>query len=85
MSQTPSSIPGQTGFWRSLHNKMLAALEDGSFMRFSGYTVPGRSFSYRGLSEFRDLLDWVEGKADLEDGVPPYRGRIYAGQGGRGR
>ncbi|MDR2051127.1 MAG: hypothetical protein LBQ63_05075 [Deltaproteobacteria bacterium] len=74
----------EPGYWRTLYDKMLASLEDGNFMRFNGYTVPGRTFQYRGLAEFLKALDWVKAKADLEEGRASYRGRIYAGQGGRG-
>jgi hypothetical protein len=77
-------MPPTPGFWRELHNKMLAALEDGNFMRFSGYSVPGLNFNYRSLNEFWQLLKKVEAEAAVEEGVPPYRGRSYAGQGGRG-
>jgi hypothetical protein len=77
-------MPPTPGFWRELHNKMLAALADGNFMRFSGYSVPGLNFNYRSLNEFWTLLKKVEDEANLEDGVAPYRGRSYAGQGGRG-
>ena len=48
------------------------------------YTVPGRTFQYRSLDEFRTQLEWVKNQADLEDGKQPYKGRTYAGQGGRG-
>jgi len=88
MSQTIGSnivfLPGQKGFWRQLYNRMLAALDDGTFMRFQGYTVPNRTFNYRSLQDFMKLLDWVKAQADVEDAIPPYRGRIYAGQRGRG-
>ena len=93
MSQVPSQpqspaeaappVPGQKGFWRYLYHQMLLAMQDGSFMRFNGYTVPNRTFQYRSLADFKKLLDWVKDQADVEDGAPPYRGRIYAGQGGR--
>lgn len=72
------------GYWRTLYNKMLASLEDGNFMRFNGYTVEGRTFQYRSLQDFLKLLDWVKVKADLEEGLAPYRGRTYAGNAGRG-
>jgi hypothetical protein len=72
------------GFWRALHQKMLAALEDGQFMRLSGYTVPGRTFNFRSIQDFLKTLDWVAQKADLEEGILPYRGRTYAGNRGRG-
>jgi len=84
MSYPTPPAPGQKGYWRWLYHQMLAALSDGSFIRFNGYTVPGRTFQYRSLSEFRSLLSWVKDQADVEDGTPPYRGRTYAGQGGRG-
>ena len=81
---TTTFLPGQKGFWRQLYHKMLAALDDGSFIRFNGYTVPNRTFQYRSLQDFQKLLDWVEKQANLEDGIQPYRGRTFAGQGGRG-
>jgi hypothetical protein len=90
MSQTPGQtapaqpVPGQKGYWRWLYCQMLAALGDGLFMRFNGYTVPGRTFQYRSIADFTKLLDWVKMQADTEDGTPPFRGRRYAGQGGRG-
>lgn len=84
MSQTSPPIPGEKGYWRWLYNQMLTALAEGTFLRFNGYTVPGRSFQYRSLAEFRSLLDWVSDRADVEDGVIPYHGRTRAGQGGRG-
>lgn len=89
MSQAPENTaapqPGQRGYWRWLYHQMLAAMASGSWLRYSGYSVPGRTFNYRSLDEFRKLLDWVKGQADMEDGIPSYKGRIYAGQGGRGR
>ena len=84
VTQTPVFMPGQKGFWRALYNKMLAALDDGTFMQLQGYTVPNRTFTYRTLPDFLKLLEWVKSKADIEDGILPYRGRTYAGQGGRG-
>lgn len=83
-SQTPPPTPGQKGYWRWLYNQMLTALSDGSFMRFNGYTVPNRTFQYRSITDFKKLLDWVKDQADAEDGTPSFRGRTYAGQGGRG-
>jgi len=82
--QTPVIMPGQKGFWRALYNKMLAALDDGMFLRFNGYVVAGRTFNYRSVADFQKLLAWVKDQADVEDGTPSYRGRRYAGQGGRG-
>ena len=79
MSQTPPPAPGEKGYWRWLYNLMLASLADQSFMRFNGYTVPGRTFQFRGLAEFRAFLAWVEDKANLEDGIRPYIGRTHAG------
>jgi hypothetical protein len=74
----------QPGIWRKLHASMLATLEDGSFMRFSGYSVAGRTFTFRNLKEFWQVLREIEALANMEEGLPPYRGRGYAGQGGRG-
>lgn len=92
MSQNPfpysapplAPAPGEPGHWRWLYNSMLTSLGDGSFLRFNGYTVAGRSFQYRSLDEFRSLLTWVKGQADIEDGIQPYKGRTYAGNRGRG-
>ena len=43
---------------------MLAALADGSFMRFQGYSMPGRIFTFRSIRDFRETLDGVEGRTD---------------------
>jgi hypothetical protein len=74
----------EPGFWKALYEKMLSALEEGAFMRFNGYTVPGKTFQYRSIADFLQALEWVKGKADMEEGVRPYRARTYAANGGRG-
>ena len=76
---------GEKGFYRWLHNQMMAAFADGSFLRFNGYTVPGgQSFQYRTPKEFLEIAEKIEAKADIEDGVRPFHRRTYARQGGRG-
>ena len=80
----PQLPPPGPRFWRELYRKLLADLENDAWRRFSSYTVAGRTFSYRSLEEYRKFLDWVKAQADLEEGVTPYIGRTYAGQGGRG-
>lgn len=72
------------GMWRSLYEKMLADLESPAFRRFGSYSIAGRSYSYRSLSEFRNLLAWVKDQADLEDGQAPYVARHSLINGGRG-
>lgn len=72
------------GQWRELYNKMVADMQSGAFMRLSSYTIANRTFTYRNLSEFREHLKFVKEQADLEDAKPPYRARIYMGNGGRG-
>lgn len=74
----------EPGYWKQLYEKLLAMLEDGSWARMSSYTVAGRSVSYRSIDEFKRLLDWVKDQAAIEAGRPDYRGRMYAGQRGRG-
>lgn len=72
------------GFWRKMYEKMLADMENPAFRRFGSYTIAGRSYTYRSLKDFMDLLDWVKNKADIEDGVAPYRARHHARNAGRG-
>lgn len=70
--------------WADLHRQMLDDLASGAWRRFSGYSLAGRSYTYRSLDEFRKLLDWVKEQADLETGAPRFRRRTRARQGGRG-
>jgi hypothetical protein len=63
---------------------MLADLENDAWRRMQSYQIAGRLFTYRNLEEYLNLLKMVETKAGLEGGVPPFRGRTYAGQGGKG-
>jgi hypothetical protein len=87
MSQTSAQgtpLPGQKGFWRALYNKMLADLENDSWRRMQSYQIAGRVLPYRNLEGYLNLLKMVQDKADVEDGTLSYRGRTYAGQGGRG-
>ncbi|WP_346667384.1 hypothetical protein [uncultured Desulfovibrio sp.] len=72
------------GYWRTLYETMREDLQSPAFRQFGSYSIGGRSFSYRSLSEFRQILDWVEKQAALEDGVPTYRARRQARNGGRG-
>ena len=76
--------PQNPHFWRELYEQLLPALNDGTWVRFSGYTVAGRSFSNRTLEDFRKFLAWVEARVDREEGRASFRRRAYAGQGGRG-
>ncbi|MDL2306637.1 hypothetical protein LJC48_01220 [Desulfovibrio sp. OttesenSCG-928-C06] len=74
--------------WSALLADMKADLASGAWRTMSSYSVPGpngvRSVSYRSLDEFMDLYKWVEDEAVKESGIPLYRGRTRAGQGGRG-
>ena len=60
-------------------------MQSAAFRRFGSYTIANRTFTYRSLTEFRDHLKFVKEQADLEDGTPPYRARVYLRNGGRGR
>jgi len=73
------------GQWRTLYNQMIADMQSAAFRRFGSYTIANRTFTYRSLTEFRDHLKFVKEQADLEDGTPPYRARVYLRNGGRGR
>lgn len=72
------------GAWRELYDQMLEDMRSPSFRRFGSYSVAGRSFTYRSLSEFKNLLAWVKANADLEDGIQPYLARKGLVNGGRG-
>lgn len=72
------------GMWRTLYEKMLQDLQSASFRRFGSYSVAGRSFSYRSLDEFKNLLAWVKANAELEEGITPYLARRPLVSGGRG-
>lgn len=72
------------GIWRTLYENMLEDMRDPAFRRFGQYSVAGRTFSYRSLDEFRRLLDWVKARADVEDGLAPYKARVALVNGGRG-
>lgn len=72
------------GYWRDLYEKMREDLQSPAFRQFGSYSIAGRSFAYRGLDDFRSLLDWVKREADKEDGIAPYRARRVARNGGRG-
>ena len=78
LSATPLPPVGAY-YWRNLYRKLLDDLQSDAWRLMNSYTVAGRSVSYRSLEEFRKLLDWVKDQADLEEGIPPYRGRTYAG------
>lgn len=72
------------GYWRDLYEKMREDLQSPAFRQFGSYSIAGRSFSYRSLSEFLSLLDRIKREADKEDGIAPYRARRVARNGGRG-
>jgi hypothetical protein len=81
------SQDNRTGFYRAFANEIRKALLEGgqSFLRLNGYTVPGgRVFNFRRIDDLWSALKEVEALADAEEGVVRYRGRIYAGQRGRG-
>lgn len=72
------------GYWRALYEKMREALQSPAFRQLGSYSIAGRSFTYRSLTNFRSLLDWVKREAGKEDGIAPYRARRVARNGGRG-
>lgn len=88
MSQTNSTAynpkPGEKGYWRWLYNQMLDDLGSDSWRRMQSYQIAGRMVTYRNFEGYLNLLKMVEAKAGAEDGTPPFRGRTYAGQRGRG-
>lgn len=72
------------GYWRELYEKMREDLQSPTFRQFGSYSIAGRTFTYRSLSEFLSLLDRIKREADKEDGIVPYRARRVARNGGRG-
>ena len=67
--------------WSALYSQMLDDLASGSWRKMSGYSVAGRSVSYRSFDEFKKLLDYVKSQADAEKGS--YQGRTLARPIGR--
>ena len=53
--------------WADLRTKMLDDLASGSW-RTSEYTIPGRSVRKNSFADFREALEYVTMRADIEDG-----------------
>jgi hypothetical protein len=76
--------------WKALKQQILNDLVDPSFRKMGQYTINAagtggsRSVTYRSLEQLKSLLDWVEKEEAKEEGVPPYVGRAYAKNNGRG-
>lgn len=75
---------GTKGFWRSLYEQMLADFNSPAFRRFGSYTIAGRSYTYRSIQDFLDLLKWVKTEAEKEEGLPGYTSRRLARNANRG-
>ena len=69
--------------WRELYIRMVADLNSNAWRTMSSYSVAGTTISYRSLAEFKEMLTFVQDKADVEDGTPSYRGRTSARARGR--
>ena len=82
----PEQQPAIKGFtsWADLHKAMLDDLASGAWRTLASYSLGGRTFAYRSIKDFRELLDFVKTQADAETGVRPFRRRTYGRQGGRG-
>lgn len=70
--------------WAELHSQMLDDLASGAWRTLASYSLGNRSFAYRSLKEFRELLDFIRDEAAKESGSPRYLRRTFARQGGRG-
>jgi hypothetical protein len=79
--QAPSTAQKFTT-WAALREQMLDDLASGAWRTLSGYSLSGRTFNYRSLKDFRELLAFVEAEAAKESGVPRFRRRTFARMGG---
>lgn len=62
--------------WADLEAEMRNDLVNGSWRRFSSYSVAGRSIAYRSFEEFKKMLDFVSREAAKESGKPLYQARV---------
>ena len=83
-------MAGEFTTWRELRRQMLHDFAaDPSFRRISQYTISAagtggsRTLMYRSLTEFKEMLKFVDDMVMNEEG-PDYIGRTYARDGGRG-
>ena len=74
--------------WCDLKQQLLDDMSDGGAMRMQSYSVAtaggSRSVTYRGFDEWKKAFEYVCAQCDLEAGRASYKGRMRAGQGGRG-
>ena len=73
--------------WCELEEQLLEDMASGGFGKIQSYSVStaggSRNFSYRTLSELKDLLAYVQSRCAMERGQVPYVGRTCAGSAGR--
>lgn len=73
--------------WCELEEQLLEDMASGGFGKVQSYSVStaggSRNFSYRTLSELKDLLAYVQSRCAMERGKVPYVGRTCAGSAGR--
>lgn len=69
--------------YKDLLEKMKGDLASDAWRTLSGYSVNGRSFTYRTFDDWLKIYRFVQDQAALEEGKAPYRGRMFAGVGGR--
>jgi hypothetical protein len=67
--------------WADLVCQLKNDLADQAWRRTQSYSIAGRSVAYRNLQDLLNLLAYAEQKAACEQGR--FRGRAYAGNGGR--
>jgi hypothetical protein len=74
--------------WADLLERLKDDLASRSFRTMQSYSVASggsggtRTVQYRGLSELRDLMKWVQAEA-AEEANGPYPGRVCVANGGR--
>jgi hypothetical protein len=82
-------MPEEFTTWADLLKQLYNDLASRSFRTMQSYslasggTAGSRTVTYRGLTELRELIEWVKAEA-LEEELGPYPGRTYAVNGGRG-
>ena len=73
--------------WCELEEQLLEDMASGGFGKVQSYSVStaggSRNFSYRTLSELKELLFYVQNRCSMESGKVPYVGRTCAGSAER--
>lgn len=82
--QQPADTTRKFTSWAALREQLLDDLASGAWRTLASYSMSGRTFTYRSLADFRELLAFVEAEMVKETGTPQFRRRTYARQGGRG-